>query len=75
MILKENQELVDEFKMSSMYKLKRTDHNAFAAVEMEALEGGEQEEDEEGLQLYLEDLEADEDAEEEEVVVGDEEEH
>ena len=64
MVLKENQDLVDDFKRNSLYKLKRTDHNAFAAVEMEAVEGEGEEEDEEGLQLYLEDLEADESAEE-----------
>ena len=64
MVLKENQDLVDDFKRNSSYKLKRTDHNAFAAVEMEAVEGEGEEEDEEGLQLYLEDLEADESAEE-----------
>ena len=65
MVLKENMELVDDFKTNSNYKvMKRTEHNAFAAVEMETVEGEGQEVDEDALQLYLEDLAAVEDAEE-----------
>ena len=63
MVLKENQELGDDFKKSSQYKIGRTDHDAFAAIEVEALEG-DGKEVEEDLQLYLDDLEDDDSGEE-----------
>lgn len=50
--------LVEDFKENSLYKVQKSEHNAFDGVELEAVAGEGPEEDEEGLELYLEDLEA-----------------
>ena len=57
-ILKENLALVEDFKENSLYKVQKGEHNAFEGVELEAVAGEGPVEDEEGLELYLEDLEA-----------------
>ena len=57
-VLKENLALVEDFKENSLYKVQKSEHNAFDGVELEAVAGQGPEEDDEGLELYLEDLEA-----------------
>ena len=57
-VLKENLALVEDFKENSLYKVQKGEHNAFEGVELEAVAGEGPVEDEEGLELYLEDLEA-----------------
>jgi len=57
-VLKENLALVEDFKENSLYKVQKGEHNAFEGVELEAVAGEGPVKDEEGLELYLEDLEA-----------------
>ena len=46
--------LVEDFKENSLYKVQKSEHNAFDGVELEAVVGKGPEEDEEGLKLSLE---------------------
>ena len=58
MVLCENEELVEDFMKHSEYKVQKSAHNAFDAVEVEAVAGEEMaDQDLESLQFYLEDLE------------------
>ena len=54
---------MEDFKRNSLYKLPRSEHNAFAGVEMDAVAGEGPAVDEEELELYLDDLAADEEGE------------
>ena len=62
-VLKENLQLVEDFKRNSLYKLPKSEHNAFAGVEMDAVAGEGPAVDEEELELYLDDLAAEEEGE------------
>ena len=62
-VLKENLQLVEDFKRNSLYKLPKSEHNAFAGVEMDAVAGEGPVVDEEELELYLDDLAAEEEGE------------
>ena len=63
-VMRENQRMVQDFKLNSHYSLNKSEHNAFEGVELETVEGGgATAEEEEEFQLYLEDLEAEESGE------------
>ena len=55
--------MVEDFKRNSLYKLPKSEHNAFAGVEMDAVAGEGPAVDEEELELYLDDLAAEEEGE------------